>query len=392
MTNPSDPPEPPKAVLDELLVAFGQPDAKPGDDIDFDDPAIDELLGLTPPADESLPADPLDSIDVEPVVPTEPVEPVVLREPAAPSRIIVIADDDQPDAVYLDEDAEERLRTVHADTSGSTTIVIGDVDDGVEAQYPASASDKAAMEPRMRARRIAVRRAAGRRRLKITVVVAVVLLLLVAGFGVMASSAFRVKTIATEGVQYANPDQLKSIIDDVRGTPMLLVDERAIRQQLESIAWVESARVFTDFPSTVVFDIRERQPLAFYIGGDGAIRVIDRESRVLDVITGMPIDYAHITSVGPDVGAGQFAGGPYADAAQYVVALPAEIRARLTSMSVDPATGDITMVLDERVTVRLGDGSDKQAKLVRLLQRVRDGLDGIVGIDVTTESPSVTPG
>jgi cell division protein FtsQ len=387
----SDAPEPSPEVLDELLRAFGEPD--PGS-IDFDDPRIDEMLGLTPSrtdsssdTDEPSGAESVASAAVEPA-PT----PTRIATPAPAPRIIVIAEDDQPDTEYLDAIDEERHGDAQRAEEASTTIVIGDVDDGVQAQYIDGTGERTTMEPRLRARRVEVRRAEGRKRLKIALAVGAVLVVLAAGFGVLASNAFAATEIDVIGATYTNRQALDAIVDDVRGTPLLLVDESEIEQRVAQIAWVESVRVSSDFPDRLVIDIRERSPLAYFYGTDGQVRVIDRDGRVLDVLDARPVAYGEIVGVGPDTVVGAFAGDAYATAAQYVEALPDEVRALLTSLAVDPATGDISLVLGEGIAVRLGDGSDKSGKLVRLLQQVRDGLEGIIAIDVTTESPSVTPG
>ncbi|HCS23685.1 MAG TPA: hypothetical protein DIW20_08050, partial [Rhodospirillaceae bacterium] len=65
--------------------------------------------------------------------------------------------------------------------------------------------------------------------------------------------------------------------------------------------------------------------------------------------------------------------------------------------SVDAATGDLGLVLDPGtpapdITVRLGAATGLDGKLARLLQRVRDGLEGIVAIDVSTDEVSITRG
>ena len=186
------------------------------------------------------------------------------------------------------------------------------------------------------------------------------------------------------------PSELSSIVDDVRGDPILLVDTRQIERQLESIAWVESARVSTTFPHTVFIDIRERKPIATFAGSDGKYRVVDRDGRVLDVVDGVPIDYMLVTGANPDVDRGQFAGRPFASAAQLAIALPPEIRALTTSIGVDATTGDLTLQFGEHTVVHMGVPTDLSGKLVRLLSEVRGGLDGVCALDVSTSEISRT--
>jgi len=219
---------------------------------------------------------------------------------------------------------------------------------------------------------------------------AAVVLVLVGALAVLASSLFDVRNVDVQGAVYTDPQQLSSIVDGVHGDPILLVDTRGIERQLESIAWVESARVSTQFPHTVFIDIRERKPIATFAGSDGKYRVVDRDGRVLDVVDGVPIDYMLITGANPDVDRGQFAGHPFASAAQLAIALPPEIRALTKSIGVDATTGDLTLQLGDKTVAHLGVATDMSGKLVRLLSEVRGGLDGICALDVSTSEISRT--
>lgn len=360
---PSD--DVPVHVLDELLAAFGaQPQAAP-------------TVGASAPA-ESAPAE------------------SEVAEPAAPRRVIVIEDTDQPDAVYLDEEAEQRLRETHAPSDDDrSTIVIGDLDEsGVLDTVPTASSSS--VDPRMRARRIAVRRAEGRRRLVWVAVVAAVVLVAVGTVAVFASSWFAVDEVDVQGAVYTDPARLQQVVDDLLGTPVLLVDTRAAERRLEQIPWVEQARVRTDFPHRVVVEIRERSPIATFQGADGRFRVIDRDGRVLDVLDGRPVAYMLLTGDHPDTDHGLFAGAPYAAAAQLVIALPQEIRAITRSVGLDNVTSSLSLVLSapgdgHEVEVRLGDASNLPDKLARLLQVVRGGIEQVSAVDVSATDVSVVP-
>jgi cell division protein FtsQ len=201
------------------------------------------------------------------------------------------------------------------------------------------------------------------------------------------------------------------------GEPVLLVDTLAAERELESIPWIERAFVTTDFPDRVLIDVRERRPLATFQGSDGRYRVIDRDGRVLSVLDGQPTDYMLLTGPAPDTEPGGLAGAPFAAAAQMISALPGEIRALTISASVDATTGDLGLMLlpplpvdpdappgetvpvrdeppsdDDLVEVRIGSSTNLDGKLARLLQLVRDGLDDVARIDVSTNEVSVTKG
>lgn len=310
----------------------------------------------------------------------------------APATTIVIGgdDDDLPDIAYLDEIVERE------DDPARGTISIGDDLDSTGAFDAVSPSSRS-MDPRVRARRAAVTRAKSRKRLWWALGIAGVVLVAVAVLAVLGSSLFAVERVTVQGAVYTDPVRLQAVIDDLTGEPVLLVDTLAAERALEEIPWVERAIVTTDFPNDVLIDIRERVPLAVYQGSDAQFRVVDRDGRVLDVLAGQPVDYLLVTGAGPDLDPGSFAGAPYAGAAQLVGALPDEIRELAVTASVDAATGDLGLVLDPGtpapdITVRLGAATGLDGKLARLLQRVRDGLEGIVAIDVSTDEVSITRG
>lgn len=409
----------PNSVLDELSAAFSEPAERESEAVsyNFDDPSIDRLLGLHPsdipdaeiitvdddeifpddsghldaPAGQSTPGQ--STPDTQPVE-TRPAEiqpaetqPVTqpVAQPAAPKRTIVIDHDDQPDTVYLDDSRDER-----------STVVIGDLDDGVVAE-PAptvgSGGPTAAIDPRMRARRIANRRAEGRRRLVWAAIIGVAVLLVVGAIAVVASPIFDVSTVRVQGAVYTDAEVLNKVIDSLKGEPVLLVDTRSAERMLEAVPWVERATVVTDFPHTVLIDIRERRPVATFQGGDQQFRVIDPQGRVLDVIAGQPFAYPLITGRHPDTVRGDYAGAPYASAGRLVLALPSEIRSLLIDLGLDSSTSLLSLQLrgtaGAAILVRLGDDSALDDKLARLLQQVRGGLDGVCGLDVSTSEVGV---
>lgn len=412
-------------------------------------------LDTTEPLDDAEPwvLDPLDPF--EPIDPLQPIDPIMSRASVGPGggsladpdvdpwvvatpdrasaapasgtsssarpTIVIGGDDDLPDAVYLDDDPGIAGRdrdpgdALAAGEAGEReTIVIGDELEASGA-FDAVAIPSRSMDPRVRARRIAVKRAQGRKRLIWVAGVGGVVLVAVAVLAVFSSSLFAVERVDVQGAPYTQDryaDRLQVVIDQLRGQPVLLVDTQAAEEALEALPWIERAFVNTDFPNRVLIDVRERQPLATFQGSDGRYRVIDRDGFVLDVLDGRPASYMLVAGVGPDIEAGSSAGSPYAAAAQLVGALPAEIRDITVSATLDASTIDLGLIIQripqddpsdpaadptapatdgamptepELVTVRIGSFNGLDGKLARLLQLVREGLDDASPIDVSTD-------
>jgi cell division septal protein FtsQ len=360
----------------------------------------------------------------------DPTEPV--------PRVISISDGEFEDPIYLDE--IQLGQGDHDSSSGSpssfpTSSAMPDpsdlkspsgrvviVDDGeVDAVVPDASGREGSgrMEPRLRARRISVRRAEGRRRLRWTAAVAGLLFFVVGVLAVLGSPLFSVDEddVVVTGAVYADQELLQGIIAEVVGSTTLLVDTRGIERRIEEIPWVEGARVRTSFPTGLRIEIRERSPLATYQGSDGLFRVIDKEGRVLDVINGQPIAYMLVFGLESlNLEPGQFTPPGPVGAAQLVQALTATVRGRTQAIEVDPDGEELVMylyrdaiyatqdpdedlpdqdpdfdpIMAERIEVRFGAATELLLKLVRLETILPVALTREVSfIDVSTATVTV---
>ncbi len=306
-----------------------------------------------------------------------------------PSIISIGADDELPDAVYLDEGAV-------GDGSPAGQPVFIDDDGSSDAVMPKDATSRG-IEPRLRQRRIGVRRAASRKRLWWAAIVIAVLVVVVAVLAVLGSSWFGVDQVSVSGNVYTDPAALDAVIEDLRGTPVLLVDTAEVEAELEAIPWVEAARVTTRFPDSARIEIRERTPVASMLGEDTRSRVLDADGRVLAVIEGQPVALVWISGPGTlDLGAGDTAPIGYQAAASLVTKLTPTIRTRVESMLVTPDGSDLVLVLTSPsgpIEVRFGSaiGDNQQIeKLVRLERKLDDlGDESVSVIDVSTAEVTV---
>lgn len=318
------------------------------------------------------------------------------RGAAAARATIPIGDDfELPDAVYLDDELHDR------DPSGADSTVFIDDDGTGDAIAPKDATARG-IEPRIRQRRIGVRRAAGRRRLKWVVLAGVLAVLVIAALTVLGSGLFAIDDVSVGGNVYTDEERLDAVIDDLLGTPVLLADTDQAEADLEAIPWVEDARVRTKFPDRATIEIRERSPVATMRGADGLFRVLDAEGRVLDVIEGQPVAYVLIAGPGTlDLAAGEFAPVGHSSAAALVTKLTPTVRPLVESLEVTADGSDLVLNLahldgdgqSSTIRVRFGSAigdSDQIEKLVRLERKLDDLPDGVVSvIDVSTDEVTV---
>ena len=345
--------------------------------------ATDPGLTRGPGLAEDAGADSVSSVDLDPSVTPDPT--------IARSTIAIGGDDDLPDAVYLDGGLEPD------DDSGTVFID----DDGTGDALGIKDATTPGIEPRLRQRRIGVRRAASRKRIKWVLLGAAGLMILLGVLTVLGSGWFAIDDIEVSGAVYTDENRLQLVIDDLDGTPVLLADTEAAELELEAIPWVDDARVRTRFPNSATIEIRERTPVATMAGADGRFRVLDDEGRVLDVIEGQPV--AFVLLGGPstlDLAAGEFAPVGPASAASLVTKLTPTIRPRVLSIEVTDDGSDLVMNLrgdpagegsaEETPPIRVRFGSaigdsEQLEKLVRLEDRLDDlSEEPISEINVTT--------
>jgi cell division protein FtsQ len=339
------------------------------------------------PANHSVPAD-------------EAVLDELSRAFSERPTITIGGDDELPDAMYLDDELERGV------TSGITLFI--DDDGSADAVAPKEASTRG-IEPRLRQRRIGVRRAQSRRRLRWVLIGGGIAAVLIAVLAVLGSSLFAVDQVRVSGNVYTDPTALQAVVDDLTGHPVLLVDTGDVEARIEAIPWVEAARVRTSFPNSATIEIRERTPLVAMLGADGSTRVLDRDGRVLDLIEGQPVALVWISGPGTlETGLGDIAPIGYSSAASLVTKLTPAIRSRLVSMSVTPDGSDLRLTLtgatapavdgaspsetpsiEARFGSAIGD-NEQVAKLVRLERKLEDlGTDPVSVIDVSTAEVTV---
>lgn len=376
----------PPGLVDE------RPDDEPVDgEPDDEEPVDDDPTPEAEPA--ALPETPTPTIiriddysgstTIDPDDPAPEPVPAAAPEPSPGDGgiISISVDDDLPDPVYVEG---------NLDRDGGGTIVFIENDETGDTLAPDSERDmRRGIEPRMRERRVAVKRAQGRRRLKRVLLVVGVVVLIVGGLAVLGSPLFAVREgdVEITGAVYSRGEEFDAVVDDAVGTPVLRVDTTRLEDDLEAIPWIEQAQVTTQFPHGLTIDVRERAAVSTYQGPDGRFRVLDRDGRVLDVIEdGYP--YAYVLIGGPDavdLEPGEFAPQGYAAASELAKNLTSSVRGKVVRIEVFSDGSRLTLELDDGSTVFFGEARDILAKLVRLEAVFANGEEREPGlIDVST--------
>jgi hypothetical protein len=160
------------------------------------------------------------------------------------------------------------------------------------------------IDPRMRERLIAVRRAEGRRRLRFLCVALAVVLVGAASVGITHSSLVAVHHVEVTGIAHTGRREVLATAGLQSGSLMLNVHPDQMARRLDALPWVETATVSRHWPNSVAIRISERQPVAVVGAGPGRFAVVDLSGRVLAVAPGgTPASAASSASAVPSTSA-----------------------------------------------------------------------------------------
>lgn len=224
------------------------------------------------------------------------------------------------------------------------------------------------IDPRIAARREAVRRDERRRRLRR-------LLWCLAGAAGVAGVAGLTRTplldvdhVRVEGAGRLTPAEVAAVAAGAgagRGAPLVSVDTGAVERALAALPAVADAEVARRFPGTVVIRVTEREPVAAVAGTAGRVALVAADGVVVDV--GVPAD-GHRLPVLEGVDAVEEAGEvvtaePLLAAAAAVAGGSEAVQAAVEAVAVGPEEGEVQLRLAAGGAVRLGTPADLDAKV-----------------------------
>lgn len=223
------------------------------------------------------------------------------------------------------------------------------------------------VDPRIRARRIAVRRDEGRQRLRRLLVLSGVLGALAAAGAAAFSPLLDVDAVRVTGADRTGDAAVLGAAGVDRGVAMATVDAARIERAVEQLPWVEDAAVRRSWPGTIVVRVRERAAAAAVADGDGAWLLISADGRALERITGEPPAVPVVEGLGGDAAPGTRVEGA-AEALALVEALPSALDGRVRRVSATRGSLELVVLFPngEEATAVLGSATLLDAKLVSL--------------------------
>ena len=266
---------------------------------------------------------------------------------------------------------------------------------------PQPEAEREGIDPRIRARRVAVTREQGQRRLRLILFVLACLGMLGLVWLALESPALDVDHVEVVGTQGVPAREIIAASGIHHGDALTFIDTGGARDRVEALPRIASAKVSRSFPGTVKISVTEREPAAWGAlpvrrgAKPGQVVFVDAEGRVIEAGQSPAANLPQVLGLGalPDVGERVRP----AVAVTLLTELPPALRAQVTKVTVDH--GEATLGLRKRPggwptaeEVRLGAMTDVRTKGVAALA-VLAALDKSVGyLDVRVPSAPATGG
>jgi cell division protein FtsQ len=248
------------------------------------------------------------------------------------------------------------------------------------------------IDPRIRRRRIEVKRSQGRRRLRLLLLGTGVIGLSAGGWGATRSPLLDVDHIRVVGASRTPAGAVVEAAGVRRHQAMVDVDVQASSARVKSLPWVDEAHVHRLWPGGVVISVTERRPVAVTSADGATWAVLDPSGRVLDVASSAPpglMSIEGLTELPAPGGTAARAKAPLS----LLAALTPALRARTAAVVLAPG-GQVELKLNPRGIVRLGPPDQLEAK-VRAAETVLASVDlrNLAVLDVRLPaSPVLTRG
>lgn len=217
------------------------------------------------------------------------------------------------------------------------------------------------MDPRLLARRAAVLREQGQRRLRVLVAVIFATLLLAAGWFALHSALFAARALTVTGNLHESAAQVLAQGGLAAHPALLDVNAGAVSARIEKLPWVLSAAVHVSWPDGVHVAVTEEAPRFATIEPGGRWATLSADGRVLSVTATRPAAPLLLTVPAAPGAPGTWLSARDAAGLRVAASLPASFASQVTGVTVEPQ-GWIQLAMTTPVLVDIGSTSQLTEK------------------------------
>jgi cell division protein FtsQ len=249
------------------------------------------------------------------------------------------------------------------------------------------------MDPRISARRTAVLRQQGQRRLRVVVIGLAGTALIVGVWFLLHSPLFAARSLTVTGNAHESAAAVVAQAGLASHPPLLDVDAGAAASRIEQLPWVRSAVVHVSWPDGVHIVVTEETPRLVVSVPGGPWKSMSADGRVLGVSAARPPGLLLLTVPQQPGAPGSVLPARDEPALRVAATLPVSFASQVTGVTVEPQ-GWVQLSLTTPVLVDIGSTAELTAKYEDISAILAGAAlhDGDV-IDVSVpQAPTVTPG
>jgi cell division protein FtsQ len=252
--------------------------------------------------------------------------------------------------------------------------------------------EAAAIDPRLRARRISVRRDAGRRRLRRLGWLGAIAAAIVLAVGVTRSPVLDVDRVQVSGATHTSADTIRTATGIKKHEPMTDVDLAKARAGVLALPWVKTVSIKRNWPASVSVVVTERTAIAVIAAGPAGFALVDGDGRVLELSPAPTPGYVMLANLPVPGAPGTTIDASAGDVLAVARVLPPTLREKVSTVVAEP--DGVALRLVAGGVVHLGPATDLAVKL-RDADTVLAEVDtkNLCAVDVRVPgAPSLTRG
>jgi cell division protein FtsQ len=231
-------------------------------------------------------------------------------------------------------------------------------------EVDADADPTVHMEPRLRARRIEIRKAARRNRRRIVVSAASVVVLIGLAVGALYSPLLQLRAVTVLGDRHLTASEIVDSSGLRIGDRLIDVDSTAAARRVGRLPWVRTVHVTRHWPDSVTIAVVERAAVATVATASGGRLVIATGGRIagLEGVFDQQLPPVNLPS-NVKVRIGTVLPGPIADATEMLGAMPEDVLIHASGATISSA-GDLTLILRPAGELWFGDAHQARQKFL----------------------------